>query len=459
MSVIRSYFQKNTTLIRDNYTNNSRNPVFELSYGNSLNSATTVVSRYVLQIDLSNIQEKIDNEEILISNFISHKIKIKNVINESQDRIGGVFHDAYRGSNATVIIYPLSQSFTEGTGFDFIYNETAYNQDYLNTTPANWYYSDSNIPWNQPGSFTGSTPDIVLSSQYLQDGSEDLELDITNYINTILLSGQTHYGLGISFSSNTESFTSNNRYVITFFSRSTQTYYEPFLESIFNQNINENRSNFYLDEVNNLYFTPNKNITSVNKVEIYDHEDQLYATYPLSAITYVKQNIWRLPLTISSSVYPDLVNFIDKWYYTANGKQYTVDNEFTLFNYNYFTTKSKQQAEYYFSFNGIVYNEKITRTSGTRKINISGKRLYQNSVDCDLVFDTLEYRIYNQQSDSIQLEVIPWTAVNKLQDDIYFELDPSWLVPQFYYIELRVIVNGYRISPNNRIKFQIVSEL
>ncbi len=459
MSIIRSYFSKNTCLIRDNLTNNSRNPVFELSYGNSQNSASTVISRFVLQVDLSNLQEKITNQEILTQNIISHKIKIKNVISESQDKIGGVFHDARRGSNARLVIYPLEQDFSEGTGFDYIYNETAYNQEFLNQTPANWYYADSGVFWAQPGIYSGSTAPNILDVQHLQDGSEDLELDVTQYINDVLISGATHYGLGISYSANTETFTSNNRYVITFFSRNTQTYYEPYLETTFNQVLNENRSNFYLDEVNNLYFSPNKDITSVNKVEIYDHEDQLYASYPSSALTLVQKNIWSLPLTISSSAYPDLVNFIDKWYYTANGKQYTVDNEFTLFKYDYFRTKSKQVAEYYFSFHGILYNDKLTRTSGTRKINISGKRLYQNSVDCDLVYDTLEYRIYNQQSDSIQLEVIPWTAVNRLQDDIYFDLDPSWLVPQFYYIELRTVVNGYNIVLNNRIKFQVVSEL
>jgi hypothetical protein len=458
MGILRSYFAKNTTLIRDNLTNNSRNPIIEFSYGNSLNSSSTAISRYIFQVDLSNLLEKLSTQELLQQNIVSHKVKIKNVIAESQDLIGQTFMDAYRGSNTALIIYPLNEDFSEGTGFDFIYNPTAYNQDFLNETPANWYYRDSNIPWAESGTFSSLTPSDVLSIQYLQDGSEDLELDVTDYINSILFSGGTHYGLGIAYSSTTESFTSNNRYVITFFSKYTQTYYEPFLETEFNQTINENRCFFPLDEDNYLYLISNTNLTSVDSVEIYDYEDNLYTTIPASGITLVKKNIWAINLNISSTDYPDIVNFTDKWFCTVNGKQYTHDQEFTLFKKDYFTSRSKEIAEYYFNFFGIVYNEKITRASGSRKIYIQGKRLFNSSVDNDLHFDSLEYRIYNQQSDTIQLDVVPWTAVNKIDGGLYFDLDPSWLIPQFYFIELRVNINGYKICQNNRIKFNIVSE-
>lgn len=459
MSIIRSYFSKNTTLIKGNYSNNSRNPVFELSYGGSLSSSSTYISRYVFKIDLDNVIEKINDDKLFQSNITSHKIKIKNVISESKDLIGGLFIDAYRGSNATVLAFPLNENFVEGTGFDFIYNATAYNENFLNQTPANWYYRDSGVSWSENGIYSSLTPNIVLTTQYLQDGSEDLELDITNYINGILFSGNTNYGIGLAFSSNTESFTSENRYVITFFSKYTQTFYEPFLETEYDQTITDNRCDFKLDDNNKLYLISNKDLTSVNKVEIYDDDDTLVNTFLPSSITLVSKNVWGINLTISSDDYPDLINFTDKWYYTINSKSYTIDQEFTLFSPKHFNNNKDEISEYHFSFFGIKYNEKITRDSGVRKIMLKGKRLYGNSIEYDLAVDSIQYRIYNQQSNSIELQIIPWTDVNITSNGTYFELDPSWLIPQFYYIELRVIVNGYEIKTNNRIKFNILSEL
>lgn len=450
MGIIRSYFNKNTTLIKDNSTNNSRNPVFELSYGNS------IVSRYIFQVDLDNLQEKISNNYILQNNILKHTIKIKNVISESKERIGSTFIDSIRGSNSTILIYPLNQNFEEGTGFDFIYNPTAYNNDFLNNTPANWYYSDNGITWAENGTFSSSTPSIVLDTQYLQNGSEDIELDVTEYINNILFSGGTNYGLGIAYSSNTENFNSNNRYVITFFSKYTQTFFEPFLETEYVQYINEDRYNFKLDEDNKLYLCSNKDIDTIGKVEIYDYQNNLYETIYPSGITMVKDKIWSIDLNISSDEYPDLVNFTDRWYYINNSKQYIYDQEFTLFLEDKFKNNQDEVSNYYFSFNGILYDEKIKRISEPRKIYLKGKRLYGNSIDTDLSFDKLEYRIYNEQAHSVEIEIIPWTPVHKIQNMFYFDLDTTWLIPQFYYIELRVTSNDYVIKTNNRIRFNII---
>jgi hypothetical protein len=48
MSVFRSYFLKNNTLIDNNLTNNSQNPVTEISYG----TFDKQVSRLIFDVDL-----------------------------------------------------------------------------------------------------------------------------------------------------------------------------------------------------------------------------------------------------------------------------------------------------------------------------------------------------------------------------------------------------------------------
>ena len=55
MSILRSYFLKNDTLISSNLSNNSQNPVTEISYG----TLDAEVSRFIFDVDLTNLQDKI----------------------------------------------------------------------------------------------------------------------------------------------------------------------------------------------------------------------------------------------------------------------------------------------------------------------------------------------------------------------------------------------------------------
>ena len=49
MSIFKSYFSKNNTIISDSYTNTAKNPVSELFYGG-------FHTRFLLQIDLSELK-------------------------------------------------------------------------------------------------------------------------------------------------------------------------------------------------------------------------------------------------------------------------------------------------------------------------------------------------------------------------------------------------------------------
>ena len=44
---------------------------------------------------------------------------------------------------------------------------------------------------------------------------------------------------------------------VGFFTRHTQTYYEPFLETVYNNPIKDDRKNFYKNKVNRLYLYSN----------------------------------------------------------------------------------------------------------------------------------------------------------------------------------------------------------
>ena len=59
--IFRSYFKKQALLIKDSFSNNSRNPIIELSYGGGETSSTTIISRYIFNIDLDSLKNKISS--------------------------------------------------------------------------------------------------------------------------------------------------------------------------------------------------------------------------------------------------------------------------------------------------------------------------------------------------------------------------------------------------------------
>jgi len=68
MSIHKSYFDKTNTLIYNSYTNTSRNPIVELFYGRVDNVAVPLgYSRYIFNIDLTDLKQKITDKVISTS--------------------------------------------------------------------------------------------------------------------------------------------------------------------------------------------------------------------------------------------------------------------------------------------------------------------------------------------------------------------------------------------------------
>ena len=58
----RTYFDKNNTIIRNQYTNTGRNQVTELFYGGALTTGSTKYSRYLFHFDLSEVIDKYNDK-------------------------------------------------------------------------------------------------------------------------------------------------------------------------------------------------------------------------------------------------------------------------------------------------------------------------------------------------------------------------------------------------------------
>ena len=92
----------------------------------------------------------------------------------------------------------------------------------------------------------------MVGTQHFEQGNENLEIDITNIVNSYL-TGETNYGLGIAFTRSYEETKTDQYQYVGFFTRHTQTYYEPFLETNYNDAIEDDRNSFSLGKINKLY--------------------------------------------------------------------------------------------------------------------------------------------------------------------------------------------------------------
>lgn len=457
MGNFRSYFKKNNTIVSDNKLNFSQNPVIEISYGYEIKTP----SRYIFEIDLTNLISKIQNNYINQSSITSHKLHITNTIRNSDAYLGTKLLSELvnRTSSFELELFNITEDWDEGSGYDFVYNDNAFPK--LFSGASNWNLAKTTLPWQAQGIYnTGST---ILGEQFFEKGNEDIDIDLTNFINNILFSGNTFgsYGIGIKFKDEYESLNSYYRQAVAFYGKNTHTFFEPYLETQYNNQINDDRKYFYLDTENKLYLSSiingiNQDIT-VNSVEIHDYKGQLIDTITGSSIYNINKGFYYINYTVNSNSYPDAVLFTDIWNITINGINKQIRQKFYLLENNNLDFGFKNQEildNHHLQLSGIKHNQKIV-AGETKRIFVKTKRFYNNQ-DENFSLD-INYRIFINLTGDIQLDVIPLTNVNRIDDTLFFDLDTSWFIPQDYNLELRLNYGDFNDVKEN-LKFTVVSK-
>jgi len=459
--IFRSYFKKQAILIKNSFSNNSRNPIIELTYGGGETTATNVISRYVFNVDLDKLQEKISSNTINKNTIQSHFLKIKNCIALNDGYIGVDFVTSKRASGFDLAFIKLDESFDEGTGYDYVYNDRLFREVDLNKSAANWYNrKNPQVTWSQSGVFTGNTNNLsastILTNQRFEIGNEDIEVDITNYVNGILFSGNPNNGICIAYSANTEILTSSVKNVVTFFSKYTQTFFEPFLETSYDDRINDELCCMNFDVSNDFFFVSQSPITDVLRFEIVDSNNDVILN-TTTGITRLNNYNYKYNYTIDSEIYEDKEIFTYRWYYTQNGKYKLLEKEFNISKIDLNDGNSLTYAtEVFINVVGIKQNEIITKKVGLKRIIFKPKRLIQTKILKNIIGD-IEFRIYVNQGKN-QIDVIPFTKASKVNDEYFTEIDFSWFISHDYTIEIRSIdKNGVQYPNSNYVKFRITN--
>ena len=473
MSTYRSYFLKNNTLIGNNFTNNSQNPVTEISYG----TFNKQVSRFIFDIDFDDILAKIADDSINSNRIVKHVLHMTNTIRYAQQYVGKKSYSLNidRASSFDLELFNINESWDEGSGYVFDYNDP--NFPYVDVVDpvifpqaSNWSARTTTSGWTIQGAYISGVTQII-GTQSFEKGDEDIEIDVTDYINQRLFgtgyTGTTAYtgnsfGIGIKFLDSFEALDPEFRQAVAFHAKHTNTYYEPYIETTIEDTIKDDRNYFYLDKDNDLYLYVNvgnfKQNIIVNKVDIFDYEDNLIITLTGTSIVNVSKGIYKITLNVDSQTYPDAVLFRDVWDVTINSKTYIYEGEFYLISQDkYYTFDNSNQINfenYYFYFWGIGEKENI-RAGVVKKIKLSIKELYANQNNF-LPLD-IEYRLFTTVGKKYELDLIPFTSVNRTNAGYEFNLDTSWLIPQDYYLQIR-LKNGNYYENKQTLSFTVVSD-
>jgi len=463
MSTFRSYFSKNDTLISTNETNNSQNPVTEISYG----SLQQRLTRFIFDIDLSELIDKINNGFIVPNSGMTHTLHMTNTIRYAQEYLGqkSYSESIERASSFDLEVFNINEDWDEGSGYDFIYDDVVF-PDVVDQA-VNWIDRKTGVPWTVSGGSYQSGITQIIGTQRFEKGSENLEIDITDYVNQRLgFSGVTGYtgssfGLGIKFPDEYEELMTEFTQAVAFHAKNTNTWYEPYVETVVDDTITDDRNYFYLDKDNELYLYVNvggieQNI-DVNSVNIYDHEDNLALTLSGDSIANVSKGVYKIRIAVDSDTYPDAVIFRDEWNLTINGRETQHNGEFYLISQNkYYTFDQSNQIDfenYFFYFWGIAEKEKLS-AGNVRKVKLTIKELYGNQNNF-LPLD-IEYRIFTTVGEKYEIDVIPFTSVDRTSSGYEFNLDTSWLIPQDYYLQIR-LKNGNYYENKQSLSFTVVS--
>ena len=304
-----------------------------------------------------------------------------------------------------------------------------------------------------------------MNSQTFDQGDENISMDMTNEINDRLSGGTPNTGItyGIAYTGVLENLSGlSESYSVGFFTRHTQTFYEPYLETKYDDYISDDRERFYLNKTNRLFLYTNTlgiptNLDSLPQVTAYDCDDAVFSSMTATNLTC---GVYYVEFAVTGSTYGTPSIFTDIWSsLTIGGNQLgNITNEFTLLNaddYYQLGPEDQTPKDYAYSVDGIKMDEKIT-AGETRKVFVSVRVPY--TVSQTVVIDELKYRLYVRQGNT-EVETHSWSKVNRTYNHNYFLLNTDDMIPNEYFIDIKATSNQ-KVNIYKRVtKFQVVNQL
>ena len=198
-------------------------------YGQA-SSASVESMRILTQFPISDISVDRTAGAIPVSGSVNFYLRLYNAR-----------HSQSLPKDFNLIISALSRSWEEGTGLDMEnYTDLTYDE-----TGANWQNASAGVTWTLPGGDFYSDPTSSFTASF-DDGTEDVELDITPLVEQWVAGTKDNYGVIVKYS-NAQETEVRSYYTKKFFARGTEFWFSrPLIEARWDSSIKDDAGNFYL---------------------------------------------------------------------------------------------------------------------------------------------------------------------------------------------------------------------
>lgn len=469
--VTRTFLSKCTTIFQNSEDNFGLNPICMLNYG-------YLLSRCLLYFNIDNINSF---SGYTCSDEAKHILKMTNCGSIDQRTFDEmlVSNDnkglKERATSFEIIAFRIPEHWDSGRGFD---NSTDYwllGKNAASVHGANWYQAYDGKVWGTDIDETGevtpvegivdlapeyekyvkngrkySSECLIIGSQRFEIGNENLEIDITPFVDNVLANNIENHGIGLAFAPYLESLTPKYTQYVGFFTNNTNTFFQPFIETRFRNKISDNRYSFYLGRANKLYFYANLGgmLTDLDVLPTCEVDG---AEMP---VKHANKGIYYAEVTLPSAE-GNTIHY-DNWSNLKYGGESIedVEMEFVVLPKKSFFKLGDSVADKTNcvpSLSGIDDNEDVNQGE-IRIVDVMFRIPY--TTDYELMSNA-EYRIYVKDGKR-EIDVIDWDDIDVMGMTNSFYVKTSELLPAEYHIDIRAKLGNELKIFKDKLKFNVV---
>ena len=463
------FLDKTTTIVKGSGANLGLNPVVELNYGDA-------VTRFLVHFDVSEIQLLIKDKTFAKPEKVKYTLKMRNCFAvdglpyEKDLFYGGSAGMKQRASSFNLIAFILPREFDEGRGYEYTKDMWFENHKSFSFRGASWFQAQNGYKWDEEGVYstetleaayqafmTGDTSSIVIGRQHFDFGDEDIEFDVTDYVNKVLDGKIQNYGIGFAFSPAMETTEEDKQQYVGFFSRHTNTFFTPYIEVNYPEYIEDDRATFHIGKENKLYLYVSANGEPVNLDEMptCEIEGVRFDTEQAQKGVYFARILPSALNLESNAIY------YDKWSNLAlNGQRIDdVEMEFvalplaSFFSVGVMAPKKDVLVPV---FEGLNDNE-VLNYGEVREVGVDFRKKY--TTDKKEIVDTAFYRVYVKDGER-EVEIFDgFIPVEHTFLRNFFIINTSDLMPAQYHIDFKVKQGREEHYYKDALRFKIVSDL
>ena len=240
--------------------------------------------------------------------------------------------------------------------------------------------------------------------------------------------------MGIAFDPLYETIEQEVDQSVAFFTKYTQTFFEPFVETVFDDRILDDRQNFIEKTNQNLFLYVNKetnffDLDSVPTVDILDSTETPITGLTGLTVNKVRKGVYKVTFGLDGLVCDGKRFFYDVWKgISVEGNAFpNITQKFVPKPYSSKFNLGENLTElrkYIVQYSGIQQNEKI-KSGEVRKITTRFRTISESN---DVLFDEAYYRIYIKEGRT-HVNVFDWTYLDVTNENSfcggYFNTNPK----------------------------------